>query len=301
MASDIALFAFAPGAAQPPGPADWDSYLAKHGKSFWMAARMIPEPHRSKLAGVYAYCRYTDDLVDHATCSPAEVLRILDEWEDLSLDAYLGNRTGVPLLDLVVGRMAGEGVPFSYVKGLLRGMRADVTGTGFATLEELTHYCHDVASVVGLWLTELFGVHDSWTLERAGRLGIAMQLTNIVRDVGEDWERGRLYLPEDLLARHGVLPSTIGELRASSAPIPPGLAVALEELMLVAEADYACAAEAFGNLPTFFRSSVAVAARVYAGIHDAVRANGYDSIRKRAVTSDANKMSLARAALDSIR
>jgi phytoene synthase len=295
------LFSFAPGVAQPPAPADWDAYLGKHGKSFWMAARLIPEPQRSQLAGVYAYCRYTDDLVDHTTCSRADVLRILDEWEALSLDAYLGNRTEVALLDAVIGRMPEQGVPFAYVQGLLRGMRADVTGARFATMEDLVDYCHDVASVVGLWLTELFGVHDSWTLDRARRLGIAMQLTNIARDVGEDLDRGRIYLPQSLLHRHGVTPAILVELRQGSGPIPPSYAALLEEVMTVAEREYAWASEAFGNLPVFFRSSVAVAARVYAGIHDAIRANGYDSIRKRATTSDADKKSLARAALDSIK
>lgn len=283
--------------APPPGPAEWDAYLAKHGKSFWMATRMIPEPDRSKVAGVYAYCRYTDDLVDHATGPAEEVLRIIDEWEELSLDAYIGKRTDVPLLDVVIGRMADEGVPFAYVARLLRGLRTDANGSRFATMEELTQYCEDVASVVGLWLTELFGLHDAWTLDRARRLGVAMQLTNIARDVGEDWDRGRVYLPAELFARHGLTPSMIGDLRAGSAPIPAGYAALLEELMVFAEGEYARAAEAFGNLPAFFRPSVAVAARVYAGIHGAIRANGYDSIRRRAVTSDADKIALAREAL----
>lgn len=291
------LFAFVPGAAQPPRPDEWDAYLSKHGKSFWMAARMIPEPHRSQLAGVYAYCRYTDDLVDHATCPPEDVLRILDQWESLSLVAYAGHTTGIDLLDSVIGGMAERRVPFDYVQGLLRGMRTDVLGPYFATMDDLTAYCHDVASVVGLWLTELFGVHDAWTLDRARSLGIAMQLTNIVRDVGEDWDRGRLYLPQALLARHGLTPALISELRHTAKPLPPGYAALLEEMMNVADHEYAHASEALGNLPVFFRSSVAVAAKVYAGIHDAIRANGYDSIRRRAMTSDADKASLARAAL----
>jgi phytoene synthase len=295
------LFDFVQGVAQPPAPADWDSYLSRHGRSFWMAARMIPEPHRTELAGVYAYCRYTDDLVDHATCSPSEVLRILDEWERLSLEAYRGHHTGIALLDVVIGTMEERGVPFAYVRGLLDGMRADVTGTRFETIAELHEYCYNVASVVGLWLTELFGVHDAWTLDRARRLGIAMQLTNIARDVGEDWDRGRLYLPATLLERHDVTPAMIASLRGSTAPIPTGYVAVLEELMATADAEYAVASEAFGNLPAFFRSSVAVAARVYAGIHDAIRANGYDTIRKRAMTSEVDKMLLAKAALSSLR
>ena len=295
--SGAELFPFVPDAVLPPGPDEWEGYLSHHGRSFWMAAKMIPQPYRAQIAGVYAYCRYTDDLVDAATCSRDDQLRMLDRWEALSRIAYAGHESGVPLLYVVLGQMAEHQVPFTYVEGLLRGMRADVTGVRFATLGELDGYCHDVASVVGLWLTELFGVQDRWTLDRARALGVAMQLTNIVRDVGEDWERGRLYLPQSMLDAHGVTDRMIGELRQGDAPIPASYAALLEELMTVAEADYAQAAPALVNLPGFFRSPVAVASRVYRGIHDAVRANGYDSIRRRAVVSDADKLFFARTAL----
>ena len=88
---------------------------------------------------------------------------------------------------------------------------------------DLSGYCHDVASVVGLWLTELFGVHDRWTLERAAALGVAMQLTNIARDVGEDWDRGRVYLPQSMLERHGVTERMIGETRRSGVAPASGI------------------------------------------------------------------------------
>ncbi len=291
-----ALFPFAPTVAPPPGQTGWDAYLSRHGRSFWMAAQLIPQPHRAQLAGVYAYCRYTDDLVDHATCERGDLLRILDRWEALSREAYRGGQTGVELLDVVIGQMARQEVPFAYVEGMMRAMRADVKGDRFENLLQLEGYCHDVASDVGLWLTELFGVRDPWALERAGRLGVAMQLTNIARDVGEDWERGRMYLPQTMLDAHGVTDRMIGELRHGDAPIPSSYADLLEELLTVAERDYAFAQEALGSLPPFFRSAVAVASNVYRGIHDAIRENGYDSIRRRAVVSDRAKLALARAA-----
>ena len=295
--SSAPLFPGVPGIAPPPRRADWEEYLSRHGRSFWMAARLIPPAQRAELAGVYAWCRYTDDLVDHATCSPVVLLRILHEWETLSLAAYDGHATGIELLDVVIGEMGRRGVPIAYARALIRGMRTDALGVRFDTLDHLSGYCHDVASVVGLWLTELFGVHDAWALERAGRLGVAMQLTNIARDVGEDWDRGRLYLPQSMLERHGVTERMIGELRHGNAPIPAAYAALLEELMSEADAGYAEASEAIGNLPPFFRSSVAVASRVYRSIHDAIRANGYDSIRRRAVTPDVTRTALARAAL----
>lgn len=297
IANGGALFAFAPDIAPPPGPRDWERYLSHHGRSFWMASRLTPPPQRAQLAGVYAWCRYTDDLVDRSTRARADLLLVLDGWESLSRAAYEGDETGVELLDVVMGEMSRRSVPFQYAKDLIRGMRADVIGTRFDTLGQLERYCHDVASVVGLWLTELFGVHERWVLERAGALGAAMQLTNIARDVGEDWDRGRLYLPRTMLDRHGVTDRMIAELRHSDAPIPESYAALMEDLMSVADVAYDEAAEAIGELPWFFRSSVAVASRVYRSIHDAIRANGYDTIRRRAVTPDVTRMALARAAL----
>ena len=283
--------------AAAPGPVEWDAYLSRHGRSFWMAARMIPPPYRAQLAGVYAYCRYTDDLVDDANSPRDDVLVVLNQWEALSRDAYAGRRTGVELLDVVIGEMGRRGVPFAYAEGLIRGMRADVVGIRFETMSELLSYCHDVASVVGLWLTELFGVRDRWMLDHAARLGVAMQLTNIARDVGEDWDRGRLYLPESMLRAHGVTREMIGELRQGCAPVPASYAALVEELMAVAEEAYAEGSAAIEFLPGFFRPAVAVASRVYRGIHQVIRMNGYDSIRRRAATSDADKSVLAREAL----
>jgi 15-cis-phytoene synthase len=291
------IFTTAPDIAPPPRRDEWEAYLSHHGRSFWLAARMIPARERAQLAGVYAWCRYTDDLVDHATCSWADLLGVLGEWEALSRAAYAGNETGIELLDLVMGDMARADVPFAYASNLIRGMRADAVGARYDTSSQLIRYCHDVASVVGLWLTELFGVHDQWTLERAAWLGEAMQLTNIVRDVGEDWDRGRVYLPLSLRSRHGVTEQMIGQIRRSDALVPTGYAELLEELMTLAEARYDRAGVAIANLPAFFRPPVAVASRVYRGIHNVIRANGYDSIRHRAVVSDITRTSLARAAL----
>jgi phytoene synthase len=295
--STAPIFVAAPDIAPPPRRVEWEAYLSRHGQSFWMAARLIPASEREQLAGVYAWCRYTDDLVDHATCSWGDQLRVLGEWKALSQAAYEGSETGIELLDVVMGEMAQRDVPFAYASNLIRGMRTDVVGARFESLGDLIGYCHDVASVVGLWTTELFGVHDRWTLDRAAMLGVAMQLTNIARDVGEDWDRGRVYLPESMLERYGVTERMIGETRRDGTPLPAGYAELLEELMAIAETRYDEASDGIAKLPAFFRPSVAVASRVYRGIHDVIRANGHDSIRQRAVTSDIARMTLARAAL----
>ena len=281
----------------PPTPMEAPGYLAAHGRSFWFATALVPEPHRSRIVGVYAYCRYTDDLVDRGGSDPAELHAKLDAWLEQSWAAYQGRPTNVPLLHNVMRDMAESRVPFTYVRQLIEGMRMDVDGRRYESLAELRLYCHHVASVVGLWLTELFGVHDAWVLERAARLGTAMQLTNIIRDVGEDRRLGRLYLPADWMTVHGVTESMLDDVMSGDAPIPPGYAALMRALCAAAEADYAIAAEGIPMLPSFFRPAVAVAARVYGAIHGAVRDNGYDTLRLRAVTSTTRKLALARAAL----
>lgn len=151
--------------------------------------------------------------------------------------------------------------------------------------------------MVGQWLAELHGVRDEWMLERAETLGRAMQISNIVRDVGEDWDRGRLYLPCDLLLKNGLEPGDIGAMRHGRRRITCAYRAVLEELMDVAARDYARAREAIPFLPAGFQRAVSVAAAVYEGLHEAIRRNGHDNLTRRAVVSTSRKLALATAAL----
>ena len=284
----------------PPPPEEWQTYLAVHGRSFSFASSLIPEPHRSRLLAVYAYCRFTDDLVDAERQSRAVRVAQLDWWLDASEAAYRGEHSTHAMLRIVMQDMAAAAVPFQYVSELCRGMRMDLLGNRYATVGELRTYCYRVAGVVGLWLTELFGVHDPETLDRAASLGVAMQLTNIVRDVGEDFERGRLYLPRDIMRRHGLTTASIDRVRRSREPIPAEYAAVMEEMMSLSDQEYQRAWPGIAALPDFFRPAVAVASRVYAAIHDVVRDNGYDTLRKRAVTSTTRKLAIARTTLSKL-
>lgn len=281
----------------PPLPSEWPAYLARHGRSFSFASALVPEPHRSRLIAVYAYCRFTDDLVDTGSRSRATALARLDWWLEASQAAYEGQPSPHAMLRVAMQEMARSNVPFRYVTQLIRGMRMDLSRRQYDTIDELRTYCYRVASVVGLWLTELFGVRDPVTLERAACLGRAMQLTNIVRDVGEDRERGRLYLPRELMRRRGLTTATIDRVRTGRAPIPREYVAVLEDLMLIAENDYREGWRGIPALPVFFQPAVGVASRVYAAIHEAVRRNGYDTLRRRAVTSTMRKLAIARATL----
>ena len=278
-----------------PGPEGVEGYLASHSRSFRFAARFFPPDGVARVARVYAYCRVTDDLVDHPLPGQGAG-EMLEAWVALSRDAHAGIPSGLPLLDRVMAEMAEAGVPFTYAAELAEGMRMDLRSERYATAGELRRYTYRVASVVGLWLTRLFGVHDPAILARAERMGHAMQLTNILRDVGEDWTRGRLYLPADLLREHGVEEEALAEMCAGG-PISAGYRALVESMLRVAEDDYRAAFSALPALPPSLARPVAVAAHVYRGIHRDIRRRGYDNLRQRAHTGVLAKGVLAARAL----
>lgn len=280
-----------------PDEASWNRSLGRHARSFSFASLWFPRRERRRVADVYAFCRFTDDLVDHADGVDAGALHgRLDEWLALAREAWEGRSSGLPSLDRVMRDAAESGVPFRVVEDLVEGMRMDLRVSEYASLAELRIYTHRVAGVVGVWLTHLFGVQSPRVLDRASLLGHAMQVTNILRDVGEDIDRGRVYLPRDLMMRHGVTVADLHAMRRTGEPVP-GWASLLEAQMRHADDAYASALEALPSLPGFFRRPVAVAARVYQGIHDEIRANGYDNLTRRAHTSGRRKAVLALRAL----
>lgn len=282
------------------GPEAWGEYFGRHSKSFRFASRLFPAEPRADVEGVYAFCRFTDDLVDEARVPVPQARARLEAWRSLARAAYQGDRVDIPLLDTVMVRMRESGTPFHYADDLLTGVGMDLEPTDYGTLAELEVYTYRVASVVGGWVTELFGRHEPELLARAYALGHAMQLTNILRDVGEDWRRGRLYLPQECVERAGVDREQVARV-AGTGEVDQRWIDLLEELMGVADRHYAAAFQAIPALPSYYRRPVAVAARVYQGIHDEIRRNGYDNGTRRAYTSLGRKARLAASGLWSLR
>lgn len=277
-------------------------YFAQHSKSFRFASQFFPKREMEQVAGVYAFCRYTDDLVDgREGLSETALHRLLDAWKGLARVAYEGKLSEHPLLGPVMGEMAGAGVPFAYVDALIEGVRMDITPRRYRDMEALQLYTYRVASVVGCWLTELFGVHDREVLRRASLLGHAMQMTNILRDVSEDWRMGRLYLPVSVMAKHGVEEAQIAEMVEGKMPITSGYRACLQEIAEIADRAYAEAFVAIPCLPAFFQRPVAVAATVYKGIQDRLVERGFDNLSERVYTTKGQKMWLAWRSLRSLR
>lgn len=280
-------------------PARWADVLRRHSASFRLAARFLPPPYDGRAARAYAFCRVTDDLVDAAPADePAETTAaLLDEWLALAQRAYAGQPTGLEELDRTMAEMADAAVPFAYVDALVDGMRMDLARCRYPTLPDLERYTYRVASVVGMWVAGLFGVRDPQRLAAAARLGHAMQLSNIARDVGEDLARGRVYLPLQWLAEAGFAPEDLPRLARGPRPLPPAYVAVVERLLRAAEEAYEAAFPALATVPPGLGRAGAVAAYVYRGIHDALRRAGYDHFRVRARTSAATKAQLAARAL----
>jgi 15-cis-phytoene synthase len=269
-------------------------YFARNSRSFSFAARLFSAEERKLISLVYAFCRFTDDLVDGAAAADAAQTRaLLDMWRGEAFASYGGTPSGMPVLDALMLETRRRDVPFTYAEQLINGVAMDLTTRTYPDMASLETYTYRVASVVGQWITELFGVHDARVLDHAAALGHAMQITNILRDVGEDYANGRVYLPQDMLARYGVNLEAL----VQSGEITPQYRALVDELMAHADASYARALEAVGALPRSLRMAVTAAAAIYQGIHREIRRNGYDNLTARAQTSAGRKAWLAFRAL----
>jgi phytoene synthase len=261
--------------------------ISYHSKSFALASRLLGSRVRDQTAVVYAWCRRADDAVDAAPVSNgAELIARLSA----ELDASLARSAYDPVL-AAFGEVARErAIPRSYPAELLAGMAMDVSGTTYATVDDLIAYAWRVAGVVGLMMTHVFGTTSDDALVHAAHLGIAMQLTNISRDVVEDWQRGRLYIPDELLARHGAagLAGELGSDLPASAKRP--IAGAIADLLAIADRYYRSGDRGIASLPWRAALAVRVARRVYAAIGAQIARAGYDVTAGRAVVTRGRKL-----------
>ncbi|MCC6215650.1 MAG: phytoene/squalene synthase family protein [Polyangiaceae bacterium] len=281
--------------ASPVALAEARATIAVHSKSFSLASRLLPARVRDDAVVLYAWCRHADDAVDHAP--PGTAPAALASLERGLARVYGGAEPDDTLEAALRGVVAARSIPRRYPAELLAGMAMDVADTRYLRFEELDLYCHRVAGVVGLMMAHVMGVADPAALRNAAHLGMAMQLTNIARDVHEDWRRGRLYLPDALLARHGAagLAAELGGAFPEAARSP--VASATRELLERAEALYRSGDD--GLIALAPRSALAVrAARlIYSAIGDQVRRQRCDPLAGRAHVSGWGKLRLvARAA-----
>jgi phytoene synthase len=259
--------------------------------SFHAASRLLPARVREPALALYAFCRVADDAVDEGGDKGAAVLHLRDR-----LDAVYAGRPADAAADRAFARaVSAHAIPRALPEALLEGFAWDAVGRRYATLSEVLDYSARVAAAVGAMMCLLMGVRDRDALARACDLGLAMQLTNIARDIGEDARAGRLYLPGDWFAPGGA-----EAFLADPHPSPEIRGMAAR---LLAEADalYLRAEAGIAALPLSCRPAIWAARLIYAGIGGKVRQNGLDSVTRRARTGRGQKLAwLAGAAARSL-
>ncbi len=172
------------------------------GSSFYYSFLFLPPERRRAITALYAFCREVDDVVDDPIDST--VARAKLAWWREEIAAAFAGTPQHPVARALAPVVASYGLPQAHFQTVIDGMTMDLERSRYSDFPELEKYCHRVAGTVGLMSAEIFGYANPATRQYARDLGIAFQLTNIVRDVGEDARRGRIYLPQDELARHGV-------------------------------------------------------------------------------------------------
>ena len=183
------------------------------GSSFYYSFLFLPPERRRAITALYAYCREVDDVVDE--CSDAGVARTKLLWWREEVGKLYAGTPQHPVTQALAPAIAAYGIQQQHMLELIDGMAMDLDYNRYPDFDTLKLYCHRVAGVVGLMSASIFGYSDKQTLEYAPELGLAFQLTNIIRDVGEDARRNRIYLPLDELEKFGVVEGDIQAARAS--------------------------------------------------------------------------------------
>ncbi|MYW12450.1 squalene/phytoene synthase family protein, partial [Streptomyces sp. SID2563] len=271
---------------------------ARHGRTYFLATRLLPPERRSAVHALYGFARWADDIVDDLDRyrTPTERDRLLLRLER---DLAHGLRTGTgdePVVRAVADTAARYGIGHDLFADFMASIRADLTVTHYPTYADLQTYVHGSAAVIGLQMLPVLGtvVPRQEAEPHAAALGVAFQLTNFVRDVGEDLDRGRVYLPGDLLSSHGVDRPLLEWSRRTGrgdARIRAALVAATE----LTRGVYRTAEPGIGMLDPRVRPCIRAAFTLYGGILDAVAEQDYRVLHRRAVVSRRRRAATAAA------
>ncbi len=261
-------------------------YTKAAGSNFYYSFLLLPKPKRDAMFAVYAFCKYTDDLVDEDQ-NGADKKALLDDWR-LEIERLYQGRPLHPITQSLANSLEQFHIPQNYLNDLVDGMEMDLNQSRYRTFDELLLYCYRVASVVGLMSIEIFGYSSEKTKQYAKDLGIAFQLTNIIRDIKCDAEIGRIYIPQEDLNRFDC---TEVDLKAGR------LSRAVNDLIsfqVVRAKEYFQRAAA--NLPLIDRSAMLTAeimANIYFRILEKVERAHYDVFSGKISLSKAVKLGIA--------
>ncbi|WP_406121022.1 phytoene/squalene synthase family protein [Streptomyces canus] len=271
---------------------------ARHGRTYFLATRLLPVERRSAVHALYGFARWADDIVDDldGRRTPEERDRLLRRLEN---DLAHGLRTGggdEPVVRAVADTADRYGIEAALFADFLVSMRSDLHVTDYPTYADLRAYMQGSAAVIGLQMLPVLGtvVPRAEAAPHAADLGVAFQLTNFLRDVGEDLDRGRVYLPADLLAAHGV-DRPLLEWSRRTGRGDPRIRAALMAAEAMTREVYRAAEPGIAMLDPRTRPCIRTAFTLYGGILDAIADQGYTVVHRRAVVSRGRRAATAAA------
>lgn len=263
----------------------------RNATSYSLATRLFPKIQREATQVFYAFVRVADDLVDEPqNPDPAEIEQALSAWMQRWEAAYASGTSDDPVLRANAVLFHEYGIPKAYADAFFASMRADIGVTRYETYDSLLNdYVYGSASVIGLTMCHICKTTDPVTLGHARSLGDAMQLTNFLRDIREDFSgRGRIYLPVEAMTRFGVTDEDIAQQR-----VTPGFTLLMQECIAKARVLFADGEAGIPRLPAYARPGVRLAKVLYERILLKIEHHQYDVFRHRARTSDPMKLALA--------
>lgn len=261
--------------------------ITKHfAKTFYLASLLLSPDKKRALHAIYAICRICDESVDNQKTAPS--LYYLDEIKSSIESAYSESRLDKPLLLAFRNTITNYKIPKEYFYELLEGMRMDLTKTRYADFAELYPYCYKVAGVIGLIMLKIFSCEDKRAEKHAIELGVGMQLTNILRDIKEDFQRGRIYIPVNEMKKFNISEQAIAQEKVNE-----DFKAMMRDSIKKTREYYQNAEIGISLIPSKRCRIVANSMKeMYSGILQEIEKNNYDVFSKRAYVSKIKKIGM---------
>lgn len=254
----------------------------EHSRTFFMASSLLPQPKRRAARALYAFCRVSDNLVDDPT-GQIDSQASITQWRERSLGSFVP--ADDPVAIAWADTRARYHIPARYAEQLIEGVSSDLSKFRYDDFDELAEYCYGVASTVGLMAMHIIGFDGPEAIPYAVKLGVALQLTNILRDVAEDWRFGRVYLPQDELAAFDL-----DETDIAAGQVTDRWRRFMRFQVERNRSFYADALPGIALLNRDGRFAIAAAAELYQAILDDIEAHDFDVFNRRAHISTAGKL-----------
>ena len=263
---------------------------AAHGKTYYLATLLLPPEKRPYVHALYGFARYADEIVDDldSTLTEEEKAAWLRDWGNAFFDDLERGWSDDPVCRAVVDTVQRWQIPRAHFEAFLHSMAMDLTVTEYRTYEDLYEYVYGSAAVIGLQMVPILEPTSPEAYDRATDLGVAFQLANFIRDVGEDLQRGRVYLPLDELAEYGVTREVL-ERRVATPQVKAALAAQVARVRLLEERSR----PGILMLDPASRDCIEAARVLYCGIVDEVERNDYDVFSRRATVPMRRRLAVA--------